>query len=97
MALANAMRSDERVAWIGHRLVRLEDADGNVSLPAGAQRQMGQRERVKPWQIAKRLAARLVLWEDGEPISEADDPASILAILRDIERELIAIGGYVDP
>jgi hypothetical protein len=48
-------------------------------------------------EIADRCAARLVQWEDGEPIRAADDPASILAVLRDIERELIEIGGSPDP
>jgi hypothetical protein len=28
--LTDAMRPDERLAWIGHRLVRLEDVEGNV-------------------------------------------------------------------
>jgi TubC N-terminal docking domain len=48
-------------------------------------------------EIAERCTARLALWDHGEPVSEADDAVSILAILRDIERELTAIGGYVDP
>jgi hypothetical protein len=48
-------------------------------------------------EIAERCAARLVLWEDGEPIGETDDPTSILEVLRDIERELIEIGGSPDP
>jgi hypothetical protein len=43
-------------------------------------------------EIAERWAARLVLWENGEPISEADDAASILAVLCDIEHELTTIG-----
>jgi hypothetical protein len=59
------------------------------TLPAG--RMPAARE------IAERCVARLVLWEDGEPISVADDAASILAVLRDIERELIAIGGCPNP
>jgi hypothetical protein len=29
-ALADSMRSDERLAWLAHRLVRLEDTGGNV-------------------------------------------------------------------
>jgi hypothetical protein len=48
-------------------------------------------------EIAERCAARFVLWENGERVSEADEVASILAVLRDIERELAAIGGSLDP
>jgi hypothetical protein len=48
-------------------------------------------------EIAERCASWLVRRDDGEPVSEADDAASILAVLRDIERELIAIGSSPDP
>jgi hypothetical protein len=48
-------------------------------------------------EIAQRCGARLVRWEHGEPADEADDPSSILAVLRDIERELVALGGAPDP
>ena len=47
--------------------------------------------------IAERCSARLVQAHDGEPVDEADDPASFLAVLQDIERELIALGGFPDP
>jgi putative transposase len=47
--------------------------------------------------IAERCSARLVQSHDGEPVDEADAPASFLAVLQDIERELIASGGGPDP
>jgi hypothetical protein len=59
------------------------------TLPAG--RMPAARE------IAERWSARLVRWENGEPVDEADDPASSLAVLRGIERELTALGGVPDP
>lgn len=48
-------------------------------------------------EIAERCADWLVRWEDGEPVDEADDPASILTVFRDIERELTALGAQPDP
>jgi hypothetical protein len=47
--------------------------------------------------IAERCAAGLLHWEDGEPVWEADGPASILAVLDEIEGELIVLGGAPDP
>ena len=34
--------------------------------------------------------------ENGEPLDEADSPALLLAVLREIERELIELGDAVD-
>jgi TubC N-terminal docking domain len=48
-------------------------------------------------EIADRCAFELLLWDNGEPLGEADDPASVLNVLRNIERELVAIGGFPDP
>lgn len=48
-------------------------------------------------EIARRCAARLVHWENGELLDEFGDPPSILAALRDIERELILIAASPDP
>jgi hypothetical protein len=48
-------------------------------------------------EIAQRCADRLIRWENGEPVDEADDPVSVLAVLRDIERELHALGAAPDP
>jgi len=47
--------------------------------------------------IAERCAARLVHRRDGEAVFEVDDPSSILAVLLEIEGELIALGGAPDP
>ena len=47
--------------------------------------------------IAERCAARLVHWENGQSVFEVGDPAGILAVLRDIEGELIALGGAPEP
>jgi hypothetical protein len=46
--------------------------------------------------IAERCAARLLRRECGEPEFESEDPTCILAVLRDIEAELIALGGAPD-
>jgi hypothetical protein len=43
--------------------------------------------------IADTCAARLLLWEGGEPIDVAEEPLSILAVLREIERALTVLGG----
>jgi hypothetical protein len=48
-------------------------------------------------EIAERFAARLVRWEHGRPVFESDDPGRILGLLREIEGELIALGGAPDP
>jgi hypothetical protein len=47
--------------------------------------------------IAEACAARLVQSHDSEPVNEVDDPAFILAVLQEIEPELIALGGSPDP
>ncbi len=47
--------------------------------------------------IAERCSARLVESHYGEPVDEADNPASVLAMLQQIEHELIALGGCPDP
>ncbi len=43
--------------------------------------------------ITESCAASLIRWENCELMDEFHDPMSILHVLRDIERELIAIGG----
>jgi hypothetical protein len=49
-------------------------------------------------EIAERYRAGLVRWENGEPFENtADEPAAVLAVLKDIERELVALGGAPDP
>lgn len=48
-------------------------------------------------EIAERCAERLVRWQAGEQMDEADDPASILAVVRNIERELIELGAEPNP
>lgn len=48
-------------------------------------------------EIARRCAFRLQPRENGKPTGEANDPVRILAVLREIERELIALGAAPDP
>jgi hypothetical protein len=59
---------------------------------------MGRRKGVKSLQTTTRYRLTdTVGGENGETIGEVDDAASILAVLRDIKREVIAIGGSPDP
>jgi hypothetical protein len=60
-----------------------------LALPAG--RMPAARE------IAQRCTERLLRRDNGEPVAEADDTAAILSALREIERELIALGATSDP
>jgi hypothetical protein len=47
-------------------------------------------------EIAERCAARLLRSEDGELMLKSANPSDILEVLRDIESELIALGGAPD-
>jgi hypothetical protein len=47
-------------------------------------------------EIAQRYAALLVCWESSARVDEADDLASILSVLCEIERELVTLGATPD-
>jgi hypothetical protein len=72
--------------------------------PASADEALALLQRLKCYTVpsgrvdaAREIVARLGRWKNGKALDEADDPASIVAVLRNIERELIKLGGLLDP
>ena len=78
--LLKSLHAEEALA----RLARLK----GYTLPGG--------KIVEARELIVQRARELIIWDDGEPVSERSGAAAIIAILKSIESDLIALGGVFD-